>query len=336
MGSLRIAVILVGAFLIDCIIGDPHNPFHPIRLVGVAVTQGVKCFKKPNPRKPAMQFFMGMLLTLLVVGISYFLAFALTRSAYCLSFFFGIFVETVICYFLIAPKALKDESMKVHKSLVSGDIENARMFLSRIVGRDTQTLNTASIVRACVETISENLSDGVIAPSLFIAIGGAPLAMAYKAINTLDSMIGYRNEEFLHFGKFAARLDDAVNYIPSRLSALLMMLGCFFVGADVAGAWRIFCRDRHNHDSPNSAQTESVCAGALGICLGGDSQYNGITVKRQIIGDNANEPLPEHIIQANRLMYASTILAIALLSILVVHFQNSYTNLAAAFPVCLR
>jgi adenosylcobinamide-phosphate synthase len=183
------------------------------------------------------------------------------------------------------------------------------------VGRDTENLSASEIVKAAVETVSENLSDGVIAPLIFICIGGAPLGMAYKAINTLDSMLGYRNEDFEYFGKFAARLDDIVNLIPARVSAWLMILGSFIIGADIKGAIRIYIRDRYNHKSPNSAHTESVCAGALGLCLGGSSYYRGVLVQKPTIGDEIHEPVPKHIIAANRLMYAATIITVLLLVI---------------------
>ena len=219
-----------------------------------------------------------------------------------------------MCYFIIAPRALKDESMLVYLRLNDSDIEGARKYLSYIVGRDTAELGIPEIVKAAVETVAENLGDGVIAPLLFILLGGAPLGFAYKAVNTLDSMIGYRNEEFEYFGKFAARLDDVVNFVPARLSAILMILGSVFVGGDVKSAVKIYIRDRRNHKSPNSAHTEAVCAGALGLRLGGDNYYKGILVHKPTIGDNINEPEPKHIIAANRLMYAATISAVALMS----------------------
>jgi adenosylcobinamide-phosphate synthase len=219
-----------------------------------------------------------------------------------------------MCYFLIAAKELKDDSMKIYADLNNGDIEGARKNLSFIVGRDTQNLSPSAMIKAAVETVAENLSDGVIAPLIFIFIGGAPLGFAYKAINTLDSMIAYRNDEFEYFGKAAARLDDAVNFIPARVSALMMIAGSFFCGMDTKMAVRIYSRDRYNHKSPNSAQTESVCAGALGLCLGGDNYYHGALVHKPTIGDAIHEPEPEHIIAANRLMYSAAIGAVILLA----------------------
>jgi len=312
----RIAFIIIGAFLLDCIIGDPQNPYHPARFIGSGIAWGIRFYRTAKVKSPAYQFIMGTALSLVIVYLSYILTGIVTWTAYSFSMLVGLAVETVICYFLIAPKALKDESMKVHQSLVSGDIESARRNLSFIVGRDTQQLGISGIVKAAVETVSESLSDGVIAPLFFIFIGGAPLGMAYKAVNTLDSMIAYRNDEFEYFGKFAAILDDVVNLIPARISAGLMILGSFFIGADMKGAIRIYKRDRFNHKSPNSAQTESVCAGALGLRLGGSHYYRGVLVHKPTIGDEIHEVVPEHIVIANRLMYAATISAVFLFTLL--------------------
>ena len=306
----RIVYIIIIAFVLDCIIGDPQNRFHPIRIIGSGIAAGIGIYKRNKAKSPAMKFIMGMVLSLAVICLSYTFTWILTRSFYAFNHWFGVFAEAVICYFLIAPKALKDESMKVCRSLESGDIEAARKNLSYIVGRDTKDLDKSKIIKATVETVSENLSDGVIAPLIFILIGGAPLGMAYKAVNTLDSMIGYKNDDFEYFGKFAARLDDSVNFIPARISAFLMILGSYITGTDTKGAIRTYIRDRHNHKSPNSAQTESVCAGALGLRLGGDSHYKGLLVHKPTIGDDNQEPVPEHIFNANRLMYAATIILI--------------------------
>ena len=310
----RIAYIIIAAFILDLIIGDPQNPYHPIRLIGNAISLGLRLYKKARIKSPALQFLMGLALTLLIVGLSYTLTRLIIWGFSSLNYWLGLILEAVICYFLIAARALKDESMKVCRSLNAGDIEAARKNLSLIVGRDTQNLSKPDIAKAAVETVAENLSDGVIAPLIFIFIGGAPLGMAYKAINTLDSMLGYRNDEFEYLGKFPARLDDAVNIIPARVSALLMILGSIFLGMDVKGAARIYIRDRYKHKSPNSGHTESVCAGALGLSLGGANYYHGILVNKPSIGDDLHEPMPEHIISANRLMYAATISAVVLLT----------------------
>lgn len=314
MAAIQTAGIIVAAFALDLALGDPQNALHPMRLIGGFISLGTAAIKKARLKSPLALFVAGMLLTLLTIGLSY----ALTRAAlwglYRANYWLGLAIETLLCYFLIAAKALKDESMKVYRCVVAGELAGARENLSRIVGRDTKDLGFPAIIKAAVETVAENLSDGVIAPLIFICIGGAPLGMAYKALNTLDSMIGYKNEEFAYTGKFAARLDDIANLIPSRVSALMLLLGSVFTGADAKRAARVFLRDRYNHKSPNSAQTESVCAGALGLCLGGDSTYQGVLVHKPTIGDDIFEPAPKHILAANRLMYAAAAATIALIA----------------------
>jgi len=308
--SEHATIIILAAFLLDCIFGDPQNPLHPIRAIGRAVAVGVRAFKSAKLRSRAMQFTSGAALTIVVVCSSFIATRLVLLGFYHANLRLGIAAEALICYFIIAARALKVESMKVYHALAADDLQAARENLSYIVGRETKNLDEQKIIKATVETIAENLSDGAIATLIFIFIGGAPLGMAYKAVNTLDSMIGYRNDEFEYFGKFAARLDDIVNFIPARVSAAFMILGSAFVGGDVKNAIRIYARDRYNHKSPNAAQTESVCAGALGLQLGGDSYYNGKLVQKPIIGDELNVPEKAHIRSANRLMYAATILAL--------------------------
>jgi len=310
------ALIIIAAFILDCAFGDPKNPVHPIRLIGKCISSGVAIYQKINIKRPAAQFVAGIILTVLIVGLSFIVTRLILFGCYHFNYWLGFAVETAICYFLIAAKALKDESMKVCRSLEAGDIDGARENLSFIVGRETRNLDASGIVKSTVETVSENLSDGVIGPLIFIAIGGAPLGMAYKAVNTLDSMIGYRNDEFEYYGKFAARLDDVVNIIPARVTALLMIFGCLFIRADARGAGRIYIRDRYNHKSPNAAHPEAVCAGAFGLRLGGDNYYHGVLVHKPTIGDDIIDPAPMHIIAANRLMYAATIIAVILLSVI--------------------
>ena len=314
METIRTPFIIFAAFLLDCIIGDPQNPFHPMRIIGKGISLGITAYKKARINNHVIQFTAGALISLMIIGLSYMLTLLITQSFYRLNFKTGLAVEAIICYFLIAAKALKNESMKVHRDLTAADIEGAKKSLSFIVGRDTQNLDLPAMVKAAVETVSENISDGVIAPLFFIFIGGAPLGMAYKAVNTLDSMMGYRNEEFEYLGKFPARLDDAANFIPSRISALLMIIASVFTGMDTKAAARIYIRDRYKHKSPNSGQTESVCAGALGLCLGGDNYYHGVLVHKPTIGEALHEPAPEHITAANRLMYAASLCAVILLA----------------------
>ncbi|MCL1879355.1 MAG: adenosylcobinamide-phosphate synthase CbiB [Actinomycetia bacterium] len=312
------AVIIVLAFVADCLIGDPQNRFHPMRAIGKGISMGISAYQRLGIKHCAVQFLAGALLWVIVVGIAFGLPWLVLLGLYHLNFWLGLLVEAAVCYFLIAPKALKDESMKVYRLLLNDDLVGARKSLAMIVGRDTAQLDSPGMVRATVETVAENLADGVIAPLIFIFVGGAPLGMAYKAVNTLDSMIGYKNQQFEYFGKFAARLDDLVNLIPARISALLMIIACPLVGLDARAAARTWISDRYKHKSPNSAQTESVAAGALGLSLGGDNYYQGVLVSKPNIGEADHEPTPVHIVRINRLMYAATAIAIALMVVVAV------------------
>lgn len=217
-----------------------------------------------------------------------------------------------MCWQILAVKSLRTESMKVHAALSAGDTEGARRAVSMIVGRDTARLDRAGIARAAVETVAENTSDGVVAPMVFLAIGGAPLGFFYKAVNTMDSMLGYIEPPYRDFGFVPAKMDDVMNYLPARLSALLMLAAGTLLGMDAKNGWRIFRRDRYNHASPNSAQTESVCAGLLGLRLAGDAWYHGALHKKPYIGDPLREVEPEDIPRACRLLYGTAFLSLAL------------------------
>lgn len=309
---MRIALIITCAFILDLLFGDPSCLPHPICLIGNMISSLEKIIRKTLKN----EFLGGLILSIIVIGISFFLPFLIIYFANKINFYFGLLIEIYFCFQILATKSLKTESMKVYEPLKNNDIDNARKYLSFIVGRDTQGLDEKAITKATVETIAENTTDGVIAPLFFIAIGGAPFGFLYKAINTLDSMIGYKNEKYINFGKFAARLDDVANFIPSRLSAVLMILSSFFIRLNVRNAIKIYLRDRKNHKSPNSAQTESVCAGALDIQLAGDAVYFGKLTKKPTIGDENKEIKPEDIILANKLMYGTVILG-ALLFILI-------------------
>jgi len=258
---------------------------------------------------------MGMLLSLFTISLSFLIPYLLIGLCDGIHILLSFMLRTVFCYQVLAAKSLKDESMTVYHQLKKGDMASARHAVSMIVGRDTQSLNEEKIITATVETIAENTADGVIAPLLFLIIGGAPLGLAYKALNTLDSMIGYKNEKYRYFGKFAARLDDVANFLPARISAFLMMAAAFFSGSDKINPKKgisIFFRDRFNHTSPNSAQTEAVYAGLLGIRLGGPSLYKGIMVEKPYIGDDSRPVCLEHIPLSNRIMYLTAILALVL------------------------
>ena len=308
----RIAVLLI-AISLDLIIGDPQNPLHPIRLIGSLIALGTRIYRKAQVKKPMAQYLWGMTLTAFLITSVFALVYLITLVLYNLNLLAGIIGEAIICYFLIATKSLKVESMKVHDALLADDLVLARANLAMIVGRDTDQLDQASVTKAAVETIAENLSDGVIAPLIYMTIGGAPLGMAYKVVNTLDSMIGYKTEEFLFFGRFAAQFDDLLNLLPARFSALMLIIASALLRTDTSAAIRIFRRDRLNHASPNSAQTESVVAGALGLQLGGDTSYHGQMVSKPTIGDDSNPARIEHIVIANRLMYMATFCSLLLI-----------------------
>ena len=224
----------------------------------------------------------------------------------------GFALETLWCWQALALRGLADESGKVYAQLAKGDLPAARRAVSRIVGRDTAALTAEGVTKAAVETVAENFSDGVAAPLFYLLIGGAPLGLAYKAVNTMDSMVGYKNKTYLHFGRAAARLDDAANFLPSRLAALLWIGAAGLAGFDGRGAWRIWRRDRFCHASPNSAQTESACAGALGVRLAGPAFYFGEYYDKPTIGDGSRPVEPADILRANRMLYLAGFLALGL------------------------
>lgn len=295
-------------FLLDLALGDPYCIPHPVRLIGWLITQAEKrLHKKRKAGQKKEELWQGVLLAATVpVGVVA-VAGALLFAAYHLHAYVGMAVECVMTYQILAVKCLKAESMKVYRCLSDHDLGRARAAVSMIVGRDTDCLDEEGVARAAIETVAENTSDGVIAPMLYLAVGGPVLGFFYKAVNTMDSMVGYKNEEYLYFGRAAAKLDDLVNYIPARVSALLMIAASFVSGGSFSGrdAWRIYRRDRRKHASPNSAQTESVCAGALGIRLAGDASYFGETVHKPYIGDLRRKAEYEDIKRVNHLMYVT-------------------------------
>ena len=315
--------LLIG-FGIDCVLGDPHSLPHPVVLIGKTISALECVLRRIFAKTPRGERAAGAVLWLIVA----FLAAAVPALLLCLcgrvSPWLRLAVESVMCWQILAAKSLRDESMKVYHELEHGSIESARRAVSMIVGRDTAALDDAGVTRAAVETVAENTSDGVVAPLLYLAIGGAPLGFFYKAVNTMDSMLGYKNDKYMYFGRFAARLDDVVNFIPARISAYLMIAAAFIGGRQFDGknAYRIFKRDRFNHASPNSAQTESVCAGALRVQLAGDAVYFGKLVKKKYIGDGLREIEYEDIKRANRLMYITAflceLLSVAVMSLVLI------------------
>ena len=305
-------IVLAGGFLLDCLFGDPHNPWHPICLIGNLISFLEKKIRHLFPKSPKGELAGGMLLVLLVPVISVAIPILILMAANRIHPYLELALETFMCYQLLAARSLRDESMKVYRALDHQDIEGARKAVSMIVGRDTERLDAAGIAKAAVETVAENASDGVIAPMIFIAIGGAPFGFFYKAVNTMDSMVGYKNAKYLYFGRAAAKLDDVMNYVPSRISGLLTVASAAFTGGNANRAWRIFCRDRYKHASPNSAQTEAACAGALGLQLAGDAWYFGERYHKPTIGDPVRDIEAADIIRANRLMYGASILCLVI------------------------
>lgn len=305
---------LVLGFILDLLIGDPHFLYHPIRLVGNLISVTEKGLRKIFPKTEKGELTAGVFLVLIVTGISTAVPCLLLYGVRRLNPWLYFAVQTVMCYQLLATRSLKDESMKVCDRLKAEDLPGARYAVSMIVGRDTQVLDETGVTKAAVETVAENTSDGIIAPMLFLAIGGAGFGYFYKSINTMDSMVGYKNEKYLYFGRAAAKLDDVVNFLPSRISALLMIAACTFTGLDRKNAFRIWKRDRFNHASPNSAQTEAVMAGALGVQLAGDAWYFGTLCKKKTIGDAIRPVEYEDIRRANRLLYGTAVLALVVFS----------------------
>lgn len=304
MKQLLPALPLILGFLLDCAVGDPYNIPHPVKLIGRLIS-GLEKLVRKHMRDLRTG---GILLGLTVIVLSTVLPLVLLVICYHISIILGIAAETIMCCYMLAAKCLCSESMKVCKAAESGDTEAARKAVSMIVGRDTAVLDKDGIVRAAVETVAENASDGVTAPLFYMGLGGAVGAFFYKSVNTMDSMIGYRDEKYADIGRFAAKLDDVLNFIPSRMTALLMAASAPLAGLDGRNAFRIWKRDRKNHASPNSAQTESVCAGALHVRLAGDAWYFGKLHKKPYIGDDDRPVKPEDIRLANRLMYLSSVL----------------------------
>ena len=303
---------LVMGFVLDLLIGDPRWLYHPICVIGNLIALLEKGIRKIFPKSHGGELAGGFVTVVLICLFSGGVPFLVLHYLYRFSTVAGFVLETFWCYQLLATRSLKDESMKVYDRLKNGTLDEARYAVSMIVGRDTKELTEIGVTKAAVETVAENASDGVIAPMLYMAVGGVPLMFLYKGINTMDSMLGYKNDRYLYFGRCAAKLDDAANYLPSRISGGLMVLAAYFSGFDGWNAWKIFRRDSRNHASPNSAQTESVMAGALDVQLAGNAYYFGKLYEKPTIGDPIRLIEQEDIRRANRLLYATAITGVVL------------------------
>lgn len=296
----------------DMIFGDPHWLPHPICLIGNMIGFLERNLRKLLAPNPTALLAGGALMVIIVLVVSFAVPYYILQLAEAVSPWLRFGLETIMFYQIFATKCLRDESMKVFTALDNNDLADARVKLSWIVGRDTKNLSAEEVTKGAVETVAENTADGIIAPMLYMFLGGAPLAFLYKGINTMDSMVGYKNDKYLYFGRCAAKLDDLANLIPARIAGLVMIIAAFLVGLNGPGAWKIFWRDRYHHLSPNSAMTESVTAGALNIQLGGDHYYFGKLVHKETIGDNIRPVCPQDIMQANRLLYMTAVVSLIL------------------------
>ncbi len=307
----KLLPLLIG-FCIDLLIGDPHGIPHPVVIIGELIAFLEKQFRKLFPKTPAGERCAGTVLWIIVVTLSAGIPLLILRLCGKVSPWLRIAAESIMCWQILALRSLRDESMKVHAALTRGTLTEARRAVSMIVGRDTDRLDEKGVIRAAVETVAENTSDGIIAPLLFMALGGAPAGFLYKAVNTMDSMLGYVDPPYTDLGFFPAKADDIFNFIPARLSALLMLAAGAFQKLNLKNGWEIFRRDRYKHASPNAAQTEAAVAGLLEVRLAGDAWYRGFLHKKQFIGDPIREIEMEDIPCVCRLMYLTSFLMLLL------------------------
>ena len=315
---MRIPAAAVCGFRLDLLLGDPAwlTPIHPVVLMGRAISALEKRLHALFPKTPRGEYRAGLLLALVMSVGSYTLCRLILHHLNALSPPLAFALEVIWCWQALAIKDLRVEAMRVKTALESAGLDAARRAVSRIVGRDTENLSAEGVARAAVETVAENFSDGVIAPLFWMLLGGAPLSLCYKAVNTMDSMLGYKNERYLYFGRAPAKLDDAANYLPARLAALLLIAAAWLLGEDAASALRVWKRDRRKHASPNSAQCEAAMAGALGLRLCGPARYFGMLHEKPWIGDARREIVPDDIRRACRLEYAGALLGLAVLGAL--------------------
>ncbi len=296
-------------FLLDSLFGDPDWLYHPICAIGALISKTEKVLRRIFPPTPRGEKVAGVFLWVIVCGISYAVPFLLLLFLRRANPWLAFAAETLFCYQIFARKCLVQAGEKVYAALCKS-LDDARHAVAMYVGRDTENLTEEGVIKATVETIAENTTDGVIAPLFFMLVGGAPLAFLYKAVNTLDSMVGYHNDKYEHFGCFSARADDVFNFIPARIAAAFMIAGAGMLQFDSRNARRIFKRDRFNHKSPNSAQTESVCAGALHVQLGGGAPYFGKFVAKPTIGDPDRQIVKTDIARAADLMTTASVFAL--------------------------
>ncbi len=316
MYRIFLGAMLLG-FLVDCVLGDPAGLPHPVVLIGKAISFFEKKYRKLFPATEAGERRAGLCMNLTVLILTAAVSSLLVFVSKAINPWLCFAVCTVMSWQIFAAKCLADEAKKVLKALREEGLEAGRKQVGMLVGRDTQNLSEEQVIKAAVETVAENTSDGVIAPMLWMLIGGPVGGFVYKAVNTMDSMVGYKNDRYINFGRFSAKLDDVFNYIPSRVSAVAMIAAAYLMsGADGPNAARVWRRDRRNHSSPNSAQTESVCAGALRVQLGGNAYYFGKLYEKPTMGDPDRSIEGEDINRACRLMYITSIICLAAFEII--------------------
>lgn len=300
----------VTGFILDFIFGDPAWIYHPVRIIGKGIELGERLLRRISGENHLTA--AGAVLWLMIAGLSFLFPLGILLLAWKIHPGLCFALESFWCFQILAARSLCRESGKVYDRLQENDLPGARRAVSMIVGRDTESLTEEGVTKAAVETVAENTSDGVTAPLIYLMIGGAPLGFLYKAVNTMDSMLGYKNDRYLYFGRVPAGMDDIFNYIPARLTALLMIAAAYLTGLDGKNAWKIYKRDRKKHASPNAAQTESVCAGALRVQLAGDAVYFGKLYKKEFIGDSLRPIEPQDIRRTQRLMYVTALLVLFL------------------------
>ncbi len=319
-------IVMLSGFCLDMLFGDPSNNVHPVCGIGFLISKTERILRNHFDKTKKEEKKAGMFLVTIVLTITLSITALLLFLMKSLGKWAVFFMETVLCWYMLAMKSLKKESMSVYAELKKGDLKSARKAVSRIVGRDTQNLTKEGVIKATVETVAENTSDGVIAPLFYMTFFGALGGVFYKTVNTMDSMIAYKNEKYIYFGRWAAILDDIVNYIPARLSAIFMCCAATLLRYDSKNSFKIWIRDKTKHTSPNSAQTEAACAGALGIQLAGDAWYFGKKYKKPFIGDKKRNIEIEDIKRANKLLYGTSVIAITIFSIFAVLLANIGKN----------
>ena len=303
------------AYVLDLIFGDPQNIIHPVQIIGKMINIGEKSLlgkKYKSDRK--YKFFAGMILNITIISLTYGITYLIHRTSEN-SIIFTV-AEIYLMYTVFSINSLAREGNRVYNILKEGNIERARKDLSYLVSRDTETMDEKMIIRSTMETISENTVDGIVAPMLYMFLGGLPLSMTYKAINTFDSMVGYKNEKYMDFGKFSAKLDDVANFIPARITGILIVIASMILGYDYKNSLKIFIRDRKNHSSPNSGHAEAGVAGALGVQFGGRVSYFGKEVDKPVIGDKIKDFELEDIKKNIKIMYVASFLSLAVFSVI--------------------